>query len=134
MGKKNWNMSFKVASFEFPSLIFNQIKFQFNMNSIQFQFRFSHAVLSTNLEIQGLFRVEIWLFNLSKKGGKFKLDNFKVHAIFTLRDIKKQVLKLFKSFRLRLKFSCMMELSRYPLDRQICDMQIASCKFLLFLK
>ena len=31
-------------------------------------------------------------------------------------------------FRLRLKFSCMMELSRYPLDRQICDMQIASCK------
>jgi len=28
--------------------------------------------------------------------------------------------------RLRLKFSCMMELSRYPLDRQICDMQIAS--------
>ena len=32
-------------------------------------------------------------------------------------------------FRLRLKFSCMMELSRYPLDRQICDMQIASCKF-----
>ena len=32
-------------------------------------------------------------------------------------------------FRLRLKFSCMMELSRYPLDRQICDMQIASCKY-----
>ena len=32
-------------------------------------------------------------------------------------------------FRLRLKFSCMMELSRYPLDRQICDMQIASCKW-----
>lgn len=28
--------------------------------------------------------------------------------------------------RLRLKFSCMMELSRYPLDRQICGMQIAS--------
>ena len=33
------------------------------------------------------------------------------------------------TFRLRLKFSCMMELSRYPLDRQICDMQIASCKY-----
>ena len=40
--------------------------------------------------------------------------------------------KLFSYFfRLRLKFSCMMELSRYPLDRQICDMQIASCKFQL---
>ena len=30
--------------------------------------------------------------------------------------------------RLRLKFSCMMELSRYPLDRQVCGMQISSCK------
>lgn len=30
--------------------------------------------------------------------------------------------------RLRLKFSCMMELSDYPLDRQICGMQISSCK------
>lgn len=28
--------------------------------------------------------------------------------------------------RLRLKFSCMMELSRYPLDRQVCGMQISS--------
>ncbi|XP_040574378.1 glycine receptor subunit alpha-3 [Lepeophtheirus salmonis] len=28
--------------------------------------------------------------------------------------------------RLRLKFSCMMELSRYPLDTQICAMQISS--------
>ena len=37
-------------------------------------------------------------------------------------------------FRLRLKFSCMMELSRYPLDRQICDMQIASCKWNLIFK
>ena len=32
--------------------------------------------------------------------------------------------------RLRLKFSCMMELSRYPLDRQLCGMQIASCKYI----
>ena len=32
------------------------------------------------------------------------------------------------TFRLRLKFSCMMELSRYPLDTQICAMQISSCK------
>jgi len=28
--------------------------------------------------------------------------------------------------RLRLKFSCMMELSRYPLDTQVCTMQISS--------
>jgi len=28
--------------------------------------------------------------------------------------------------RLRLKFSCMMELSRYPLDTQVCQMQISS--------
>ena len=29
---------------------------------------------------------------------------------------------------MRLKFSCMMELSDYPLDRQVCGMQISSCK------
>ena len=38
---------------------------------------------------------------------------------------------IISSCRLRLKFSCMMELSRYPLDRQICDMQIASCKYII---
>jgi hypothetical protein len=31
-------------------------------------------------------------------------------------------------FRLRLKFSCMMELSRYPLDTQTCAMMLSSCK------
>ena len=35
----------------------------------------------------------------------------------------------FLFFRLRLKFSCMMELSRYPLDTQVCTMQISSCKY-----
>ena len=41
-------------------------------------------------------------------------------------------LLFFPSFRLRLKFSCMMELSRYPLDSQICGMQIASCKYYVY--
>ena len=30
--------------------------------------------------------------------------------------------------RLKLTFSCMMELNKYPLDDQICTMEIASCK------
>ena len=29
---------------------------------------------------------------------------------------------------LKLKFSCMMELSNFPLDEQVCTMEIASCK------
>ncbi len=29
-----------------------------------------------------------------------------------------------------MKFSCMMELFKYPLDVQICTMEIASCKIL----
>ncbi len=28
-----------------------------------------------------------------------------------------------------MKFSCMMELYKYPLDVQVCTMEIASCKF-----
>ena len=41
----------------------------------------------------------------------------------------KKIYSVFKFFfRLRLKFSCMMELSDYPLDRQVCGMQISSCK------
>ncbi len=32
-------------------------------------------------------------------------------------------------FRLKLKFSCMMELSKFPLDEQVCTMEIASCKY-----
>lgn len=32
------------------------------------------------------------------------------------------------NFRLKLTFSCMMELNKYPLDDQICTMEIASCK------
>ena len=31
-------------------------------------------------------------------------------------------------FRLKLTFSCMMELNKYPLDDQTCTMEIASCK------
>ena len=31
--------------------------------------------------------------------------------------------------RLKLKFSCMMELSNYPHDRQVCGMQISSCEY-----
>lgn len=33
------------------------------------------------------------------------------------------------SYRLKLKFSCMMELSNFPLDTQVCTMEIASCKY-----
>ena len=33
------------------------------------------------------------------------------------------------SLRLKLKFSCMMELSNFPLDEQVCTMEIASCEF-----
>ena len=32
-------------------------------------------------------------------------------------------------FRLKLTFSCMMELNKYPLDDQTCTMEIASCKW-----
>ena len=32
-------------------------------------------------------------------------------------------------FRLKLKFSCMMELSHFPLDEQVCTMEIASCEY-----
>ena len=35
-------------------------------------------------------------------------------------------------FRLKMKFSCMMELNKYPLDVQVCTMEIASCKSLTF--
>lgn len=31
-------------------------------------------------------------------------------------------------FRLKLTFSCMMDLSKFPLDNQICTMEVASCK------
>ena len=27
-----------------------------------------------------------------------------------------------------MKFSCMMELNKYPLDVQVCTMEVASCK------
>ena len=36
-------------------------------------------------------------------------------------------------FRLKLTFSCMMELNKYPLDDQICTMEIASCRLIRFL-
>ena len=44
--------------------------------------------------------------------------------------IHKTSLFYYLCFRLRLKFSCMMELSRYPLDTQVCAMQISSCEYL----
>ena len=28
-----------------------------------------------------------------------------------------------------MKFSCMMELNKYPLDVQVCTMEVASCEF-----
>ncbi|RZF35655.1 hypothetical protein LSTR_LSTR013066 [Laodelphax striatellus] len=31
--------------------------------------------------------------------------------------------------RLKLTFSCMMDLSKFPLDNQICTMEVASCNF-----
>ena len=38
------------------------------------------------------------------------------------------------SSRLKLTFSCMMELNKYPLDDQVCTMEIASCECLTSLK
>lgn len=38
----------------------------------------------------------------------------------------------FSHYRLKMKFSCMMELNKYPLDVQVCTMEVASCKNLLF--
>ena len=35
-------------------------------------------------------------------------------------------------FRLKMKFSCMMELNKYPLDVQVCTMEVASCKTILY--
>ena len=35
--------------------------------------------------------------------------------------------------RLKMKFSCMMELNKYPLDVQVCTMEVASCKTILYL-
>jgi hypothetical protein len=34
------------------------------------------------------------------------------------------------SFRLKLTFSCMMDLAKFPLDSQVCTMEVASCKCL----
>ena len=33
-----------------------------------------------------------------------------------------------------MKFSCMMELNKYPLDVQVCTMEVASCKSLPLMK
>ncbi|RWS26110.1 glycine receptor subunit alpha-2-like protein, partial [Leptotrombidium deliense] len=33
--------------------------------------------------------------------------------------------------RLKLRFSCMMDLYRYPMDAQICSMELASCKLII---
>ena len=32
-----------------------------------------------------------------------------------------------------MKFSCMMELNKYPLDVQVCTMEVASCKYIKYL-
>ena len=32
-------------------------------------------------------------------------------------------------YRLKMKFSCMMELNKYPLDVQVCTMEVASCEY-----
>ena len=43
--------------------------------------------------------------------------------------VKKDGINDFSCFcSLKLKFSCMMELSNFPLDEQVCTMEIASCK------
>ena len=51
-------------------------------------------------------------------------------STLSLVIIHKTSLFYYLCFRLRLKFSCMMELSRYPLDTQVCAMQISSCEYL----
>ena len=45
-------------------------------------------------------------------------------------SLKSDALTILLYFRLKLKFSCMMELSKFPLDEQVCTMEIASCKYL----
>ena len=50
-------------------------------------------------------------------------------TIFSNWNAKVLLISPASNYRLRLKFSCMMELSRYPLDTQVCAMQISSCKY-----
>ena len=46
---------------------------------------------------------------------------------FFVDDVLKSLLIF---FRLKMKFSCMMELNKYPLDVQVCTMEVASCKYI----
>ena len=43
-------------------------------------------------------------------------------------DLMRLILHSLFLCRLKLKFSCMMELSKFPLDEQVCTMEIASCE------
>lgn len=45
-------------------------------------------------------------------------------------DLRHWLLFSMISFRLKLTFSCMMDLSKFPLDSQVCTMEVASCKCL----
>lgn len=47
-------------------------------------------------------------------------------------QIYKSILQIYVSLfisRLKLTFSCMMDLSKFPLDSQVCTMEVASCEF-----
>ncbi len=60
------------------------------------------------------------------QGNEGDLPSF-LRTISTSTRWKRKV-SVFLGFRLKMKFSCMMDLEKYPLDLQICTMEVASCK------
>lgn len=58
------------------------------------------------------------------------LENCYWTCIFTLRYYR--WCKIW-SFRLKLRFSCMMDLYRFPMDSQVCAIELASCKSFNFM-
>ena len=71
---------------------------------------------------------------MRKKGEDGKLLNFvKCSETLFLVLVKKVTFTLVDLsvlfYRLKMKFSCMMELNKYPLDVQVCTMEVASCEY-----